>query len=331
MKNPTKLALITLSSPTKDTNTFKLMKPFMALHNIELIPFDFDSNSIEDDISYYIFDDYSWRHWLKNKQIDKIPFEKRVLIMGEPANINPSLYYISFLRNKFNIIFAWDLKLLKKHPNYIPIKVPVFGTDYKSYEQNPFKDIQYSEKKEIVAVSMNRWSYMPQSNYRLRRKVYKYFETNLKQDFDLFGLNWNQPCIFYEKWLGYPIFNSWQGIIKSGWNEKIKVISKYKFAICFENNAQEPGYISEKILHCLCARCIPIYFGSKGIENKIPTDAYIDWRNFKDLDSLKQFILNISEEQYNQYINSINNFMQSDEISFFYDKNVFNTILKTCK
>ena len=43
---------------------------------------------------------------------------------------------------------------------------------------------------------------------------------------------------------------------------QLQLLSKHKFAICFENTKTEDYYITEKLLIAKAAGCIPIYWGS---------------------------------------------------------------------
>ena len=45
------------------------------------------------------------------------------------------------------------------------------------------------------------------------------------------------------------------------YEDKVKFLKKYKFAIVFENSSY-PGYTTEKIYHAMLANCIPIYWGN---------------------------------------------------------------------
>lgn len=50
--------------------------------------------------------------------------------------------------------------------------------------------------------------------------------------------------------------------IAAGEQNKLNVISNYRFHICFENSLGE-GYVTEKLLHARIAGCMPIYWGSE--------------------------------------------------------------------
>ena len=49
-------------------------------------------------------------------------------MMIEPNNVNPSLYFVPFYRNRFHTVFTWDERLLQKHPSYHAIAFAVLLT-----------------------------------------------------------------------------------------------------------------------------------------------------------------------------------------------------------
>lgn len=59
--------------------------------------------------------------------------------------------------------------------------------------------------------------------------------------------------------------------------KKLEFFKDYKFAITYEN-ASEPGYTTEKILHAKAAGCIPIYWGDPKIERDFDPAGFIDAR-----------------------------------------------------
>ncbi|MEA3414151.1 MAG: glycosyltransferase family 10, partial [Nanoarchaeota archaeon] len=56
--------------------------------------------------------------------------------------------------------------------------------------------------------------------------------------------------------------------------EKIKFLENYKFTIAFENCASS-GYTTEKILHPMIAKSIPIYFGNPKIEKDFNKESFL--------------------------------------------------------
>jgi len=245
--------------------------------------------------------------------------------MLEPSLVNPSLYYTAHYRGRFKTVFTWDLSLLKKNPAYHRINVPV-GAEPQAYAVNPFKNLTFHDKRFLVAVSSNRWSYMPHSAYAMRLRAYKHFEQATPGKFDLYGIGWNGPRLVCGMKFGEHRFKSYCGPIDGGYDAKVKVIAGYKFALCFENNVAEPGYISEKITDCFCARCVPVYYGWKGAGDYLPQDAWINLRNFRSLKELETYLTEMDETRYVQYIQAIDRFMLSEKIGFFSMSNFFNVI-----
>ena len=277
------------------------------------------------DVKAVLYFDYSWRYARHDPYLRGIPFEKRALMIIEPENVNPSLYYFSRYRSMFSMVFTWDERLLAKNPDYKPVNVPV-GAEPSLYRENRFADVAFDQKKLLVAVSRNRWSYMPQSTYKERKRAYSYFDANRPDDFDLYGPGWNEPAIFYERLCGYPRYQCYRGVIAGDWDAKVACMAKYKFALCFENNASQPGYISEKITDCLCARCVPVYYGSKGLEKRIPKECWIDARQFGDYAEMESFLVGMPQSRHAEYLAAIEGFMHSPELDFFSTEHYFRTL-----
>lgn len=273
-----------------------------------------------------LYFDYNWRNIVSDKILSRIPFEKRALMLIEPANINPTLYYVPWLRNRFKTVFTWDEGLLATNPQYIKVNVPV-GAEPSEFKENRFGGIPFHSKKLLIAISRNKWSYMFNSTYGVRTRVYSFFDKNYSDDFDLFGSNWNRPAVFYQRFTGYPHYCCYRGELTGDhWRGKVARMAKYKFALCYENNASEPGYISEKITDCFCARCVPIYYGSKGVEKRIPTECWIDARQFQSNDDMAKFIVSMTPRCHARYLEAIEDFMHSPALNFFSTENYFRTL-----
>ena len=71
------------------------------------------------------------------------------------------------------------------------------------------------------------------------------------------------------------------------------------FAFCFENSDSYCGYITEKIFDAFFSGTIPIYFGAPDIQDYIPKNCYIDYRQFHSTDELVKKLKSIVEENYN--------------------------------
>ena len=306
----------------------RAFREYMAERNVDVVTLDTVDFS-DPNVKAVLYFEYNWR-MLSDKRdpfLKNVPYEKRALVLLEPAIVNPTMYYTNLIRRRFKTVFTWDLRLQKKHKEYVPIRVPT-GADPTTYRENPFVDIPFSSKKLVVAVSRNRWHYMPQSTFGLRRKIYRYLQKHAPDDFDLFGLDWEKPCSRWERFLGRDYRACWRGEIPGGWDAKTRKIANYRFSICFENSVWNPGYISEKIFDCFCARSVPVYLGSKGNEKLLPHGAYIDYRDFNSPRRLLEYLKGVGEAEYRGYIEHIDAFLASDETRKFTTADMYRIIFE---
>lgn len=249
-----------------------------------------------------VYRDYNWRDLFRDKLLKTIPFEKRVLLLVEPSNVNPSAYVVPWLRHRFCKVVTWDKRLLAIDARCRPIDVNPFA-EPPDYPENRFAGILFRDKKLLVAVAARRVNFMPWSNYTRRNRAYRFFDRELPDDFDLYG-NW---------WRDSDFKNVYRGVLKTtGFAGKVEAMARYRFALCYENNAHEPGYVSEKISDCICARCVPIYYGSEGIEERVPRECFVDAKQFKSLAELKDFIVSMPESVHRKYLDAMDAFCKSD-------------------
>lgn len=99
-----------------------------------------------------------------------------------------------------------------------------------------------------------------------------------------------------------PLFNN----MYDGWRpesvvDKVKFMSKYRFNLCFENSSY-PGYCTEKLFEALCAKTVPIYWGSPTAALDFNPKAFL---NRYDYASDQEFFDNIvrlhtNKKQYNE-------------------------------
>jgi hypothetical protein len=94
--------------------------------------------------------------------------------------------------------------------------------------------------------------------------------------------------------------------------DKVSTISGYKFSFCVEN-IKYPGYITEKIIDSLVAGVIPVYLGAPDIEEFIPTEIFIDARKYENIEELKNYLLEIKENQANRMIDLGQKFLRSKQ------------------
>lgn len=256
-----------------------------------------------------------WLRIIKNKK-------KNILFIGEPPLINPFSFFKIFLFF-FSKIYTWNDNLVdnKKYFKYVlPKEVTKILT----------KKIPFKNKKLLVLMNSNLSPFLPfkllslptQELYTERIKAIDFFDKYFPSDFYLYGRGWNKPRKFSvgEKIFGFKRYKTYKGEFLQ--RDKYKILSKFRFCLCFENSAVT-GYISEKIFDCFLAGCVPIYLGAPNISNYINSKCFIDFRKFKSYTELASFLQNMDEKTYSEYINEIEKYLSSKETRNQWSSNSF--------
>lgn len=179
----------------------------------------------------------------------------------------------------------------------------------------------------------------PRELYSERVRAIRWFEQNAPQDFDLYGTGWDippaQPGLVgkFERrfWrLAPPFmrpqpFPSYRGKV----DHKRGVLRRTRYSICYENVRDMPGYITEKIFDCFFAGCVPVYWGANNVADHIPSDCYIDRRQFADTAALYAHLKTIDEATYIGFQERIAAFLASDAAKPFGNQFFAETIVST--
>lgn len=265
----------------------------------------------------YIYFDlpYPFFSNLKIWKLILINRDKNILICNEPPTVVP-LDYWKIFHLFFSKIYTWNDDLVD-NKKYFKIHLPQYSLGWNT-PQKPFK-----KKKFLVLVNSNKSAFLPfkilssfgRELYSERIKAIEFFEKRAPDLFSLYGRGWNLPKKYNltELLLGYKKYTTYKGEVI----DKMKLLSNFKYCICFENLTEVNGYITEKIFDCFKAKCIPIYWGASNIEKYVPKKCFIDFRDFNDYEKLLKFLASIDETKYNQYIKNINKLLS--------DKKFFDT------
>lgn len=243
--------------------------------------------------------------------------ERLVLFLWEGKAVSPSNYNFA-LYKKFNYIFTWNDALVD-NKKFFKFHLPI-AKDTQMHEP-----VAFSQKKFLVNISINKSSSTPRELYSERRKSISYFDTHFPGQFDLFGVGWNEPRRRIERLLPWTVkkFKSYKGKV----DNKIETLKQYAFSLCYENLAEEDGYITEKIFDCLKAGTVPIYWGAENIEKYVDKDAFIDRRKFKSNRELGEFLSRMDEANYQPYIVAGQRYLQSTQFSLFGREHFADTII----
>ena len=179
----------------------------------------------------------------------------------------------------------------------------------------------------------------PRELYSERVRVIRWFERNAPNDFELYGVDWDLPpprpgmigkitkrlWRYGSKWIRLVPFPSYRGKV----DHKRDVLQKTRFAMCYENVRDLPGYITEKIFDCFFSGCVPVYWGSNTIADVVPSDCFVDRRNFADTASVYAYLKAMDEPTYLGYQQRIVAFLQSEAMYPFSSACFAKTIVET--
>ena len=77
------------------------------------------------------------------------------------------------------------------------------------------------------------------------------------------------------------------------------------YIISYDSITNQKGYISEKIFDCFKAKTIPVYWGADNVTEYIPKECFVDKRDFNNYDELYNYLKNMTEEEYNQFVENV--------------------------
>ncbi len=237
--------------------------------------------SIKKDTVYLIWN-------VTKEKLEKIPPKNLILLVFEPPSVLPNLHKDDYF-NKFSKVLTWEDDRIdgKKYLKFnYPVCYPML------------KDVMpFGDRKLCAIMAANKKSKFKGEIYTERRRAIQYFNQHPAL-FDLYGPDWEK-----EK------FSSYRGVVEN----KIEVLKKYKFSICYENTACMNGYITEKIFDCFLAGVVPVYLGAPNILEVVPANCFIDKRNFPSYKELHNYLLSITEDEFNLYLENIKLYLASEK------------------
>ena len=149
--------------------------------------------------------------------------------------------------------------------------------------------------------------------YSERLRAVEYFERF--GEIDLWGVGWDGPPYqmgetrvpgtvqrleraMRTRWERYrpprdPLRAAARSAYRGPTGSKAETLSRYTFAICFENMVLR-GWITEKLFDCLLAGTVPIYLGAPDIERWVAPECFVDMRSFAGYDELRAYLHDLS-------------------------------------
>lgn len=219
----------------------------------------------------------------------------------------------------FKILFTWN-------DSFVDSK-KYFKFNFTHGGSIPFKT--FSEKQKFCTlVAGNKKVNHPLELYSKRIESIRWFEQNHPEQFEFYGMGWDlytfsipviSKVLNRIKPLRKALAEAWPSY-KGTAQDKLKLLSDFKFSICFENAKEIPGYITEKILDSMAAGCVPVYWGAPNISDFIPKECFILRTDFKSHEALYDYLKNMSEAEYNSRLTDIGNFLNGPKHEAFSPK-----------
>ena len=268
---------------------------------IEIHTIDMYEDLNEVDAFLFSVIDYGYLLLLGEKGL----LSKTIYFSGEPPVVEPlnSREGYEVLKKYFANIMTWDKNLVDN--------VRIF------HRNIPYSFIErYGDpkgpKKLLVNMSGNKHSEHPLELYSTREEIVSWFEKNHLDQIELYGPGWDLKK--------HP---SWKGCAK----DKFEVYHNFKFALALENTHGVSGYLSEKLPDCLCAGIVPVYWGPVNVDEFVPSSCYIDYSRFSNPEKLYNYLANMPEHEYLNYLKEIDQFLKSEKSELFSHKYLAQCIL----
>ena len=80
----------------------------------------------------------------------------------------------------------------------------------------------------------------------------------------------------------------------------LKKMNEYLFCWCPEPMYHEMwswDWITERLFNCFKSKVIPIYYGCYNVEKHIPTDLFVDYREFKNYKEISKYLIELSKNK----------------------------------
>jgi hypothetical protein len=251
---------------------------------------------------------------------------KKALLYNKPCYLVINELELIHTSNANFELHSYFLKIFT-YQNRLIDNIKYFKLNYSFNFENirQFRNNSVCEKDKLfVMVAGNKSLNHIHELYSERIKTIRWFEKFASSDFDLFGVGWNSALPFYRKFFTKS-FKLYRGAIES----KVTTISHYKFNFCYEN-AVIDGWITEKLFDSYSANSVPIYWGCSSISKFVNEHCYIDRSKFKSNKELYNYIVNLSDIEYDSYQENINIFIDNicNDVNYEFSISYFiNTVI----
>lgn len=252
------------------------------------------------------------------EQMRNYPRDRCCLIATEPVAVIP-LFHHPLASSRFGKIFTL-LQNYVDNQNYFKIHHII----EQKYVVQKGEEWPFERKKLCCMIQGNKMGHqIPGELYTERKNLalsFTYMIATNGEVFDLYGPWWDGV-------------KSWKGVAATGKS----VLKEYKFAICYENTSDQPGYITERIFHSLLTRNVPVYLGAPDILDYVPKECFIDARDFggKGVETHRKiwrFMASMDKATYEKYVEAGQDYINNNpKFKLFSVESIVNTVMNQVK
>lgn len=254
----------------------------------------------------------------KNYPVNNLEsFKKRVLFQIEPPTVMPEVYQdIERLSRIYNQMY-FTCKINKPYCRYYQIPRPyhdIIPSYWNNYSRKFLVMIQINKRtrwyRRLITLANRKRLPFEKDLLGERIKIIGFFSQS--KDIDLYGLDWDKRLPFPYHFYKNAVKKVWKGSVPY----KLEKLSEYTFAIAMENNIT-PGFIGEILFECFYVGTIPVYLGAPDIQDYVPKECFIDMRDFKNYEELRNFLRTMSESKIQEYKEEGRRFLESEKFQSF--------------
>lgn len=186
--------------------------------------------------------------------------------------------------------------------------VMVAGNKYWKIRRSPIRQIA-AKIRDLAFRSPERFSSVHAAAQLHDDRLAAISHFGRKGELDLYGSGWGNLNNLPLRWQ-HELSAIVSSLNSAPCADKLATMGNYKFALCYEN-MEFPGYVTEKVIDCLVAGVVPIYWGAPDIREFIPGGCFIDARKFSSLDALDAHLEKISEVEWIEIVRHGRAFLRS--------------------
>lgn len=245
---------------------------------------------------------------------------KNILLAQEGYITVPNNYNPDFIK-KYDVLITYNSKYKELHPelNICLQDAPINWENY--YELDSF--LSFDEKIKGVCSLAKVYNTGAEGDINFMKHTVM---RDLKVEPDL--------CVHTYGPVQYGRPESYKGYIgyKHSHYYSLKKINEYLFNWCSEPIYHELwgwNYVTERLFNCFKSKTVAIYYGCYNIQDLVPTNIFIDYRNFKDIDDLSKYLIEFSKDK-KKYTEMVENAFEWNKTCKLGDIELLEDIIQDC-